>query len=160
MALEILFYVVVVLYSVILHEISHGLMAYSMGDPTAKYAGRLTLNPIKHLDMFGSVLLPIMTYLGGGFLFGYAKPVPYNPLNLSDQKYGPAKVALAGPLSNILLAVLFGLVIRFIPGIPLDLELLFARIVYLNLGLAIFNLVPIQPLDGHWLLLTFLPDSM
>src|SRR3989338_334264 len=96
-------YILAVLYSVILHEISHGLMAYSMGDQTAKHAGRLTLNPIKHLDMFGSVLLPLVTFFAGGFIFGYAKPVPYNPLNLNDQKYGPAKVAAAGPLSNLFL---------------------------------------------------------
>lgn len=158
--LEIIFFVIVVLYSVIFHEISHGLMALSLGDTTAKNAGRLTLNPIKHLDMFGSILLPLVTWYIGGFVFGYAKPVPYNPLNLRDQRYGPAKVAAAGPLSNLLLAILFGLVLRFLPPHVASIE--FARalafIVRLNLVLAIFNLVPIQPLDGHWLLLTFLPD--
>src|SRR3989344_3815513 len=117
MVVQIIFYAVVILYSVILHEIAHGLMALSMGDSTAKYAGRLTLNPVKHLDLFGSVLLPLMTFLAGGFIFGYAKPVPYNPLNLNDQKYGPAKVAAAGPLSNFMLAVLIGLFLRFAPGI-------------------------------------------
>ena len=153
------FYAFVVLYSVILHELSHGLMAQSMGDPTAKYAGRLTLNPFKHLDLFGSILLPLLTYYTGGFIFGYAKPVPYNPLNLSDQKYGPAKVAAAGPLSNILLAVLFGLVLRFSPSVAGNLILadFLKFIVNINLMLAIFNLIPIQPLDGHWLLFTFLP---
>ena len=158
--LQTIFYIFVVLYSVILHEISHGLAAYSMGDPTAKYAGRLTLNPIKHIDLFGSVLLPLMGYLAGGFLFGYAKPVPYNPLNLNDQRYGPAKVAAAGPLSNLLLAVLFGLFIRFVPGVLENVVLadLLGFVVYLNIGLGVFNLLPFYPLDGHHLFLSFLPD--
>ena len=157
--LEIAFVAVAFLYSVIIHEISHGLMAQSMGDTTARDAGRLTLNPIKHLDLFGSILLPLMLIvIRSPFLFGYAKPVPYNPLNLSDQKYGPAKVAIAGPLSNFILAILFGLVLRFLPDSvgPL-LPGLLAYVVRINLLLAVFNLVPIQPLDGHWLLLTFLP---
>ena len=147
------------LYSVVIHEVSHGAVAYSMGDPTAKNLGRLTLNPLKHLDMFGSVLLPLISFFLGGFIFGYAKPVPYNPLNLRDRKYGAAKVALAGPASNVLLAVLFGLTLRFLPDIfssSLVPELL-GIVVMLNLFLAIFNLFPIPPLDGHWLLMTFLP---
>ena len=114
--LEVAFVAVAFLYSVIIHEISHGLMAQSMGDTTARDAGRLSLNPIKHLDLFGSILLPLMLLaIRSPFLFGYAKPVPYNPLNLSDQRYGQAKVAMAGPLSNFILAILFGLVLRFLP---------------------------------------------
>lgn len=154
--IQTILYIIIVLYSVILHEISHGLMAQSMGDDTAKNAGRLTLNPIPHLDLVGSILMPIITYQFG-FIFGYAKPVPYNPQNLSDRKYGPAKVAIAGPLSNLLLAVLFGMIVRFVPHMPINLISLFRDTVKLNIGLAIFNLVPIPPLDGHWLLLTFLP---
>lgn len=160
---ELLFGIVAFIFSVIIHEISHGLMAQSMGDTTARDAGRLSLNPIKHIDLFGSILLPLMMivlarYTGFPVVFGYAKPVPYNPLNLSDQKYGPAKVAIAGPLSNLILAVLFGLVLRFLPGLEGSLLYdLFSDVVYINLLLAVFNLVPIQPLDGHWLLLTFLP---
>ena len=155
----ILFYVVVLVFSVILHELAHGLVAYSMGDTTAKDAGRLTLNPIPHIDLFGSILLPLLTYQFG-FLVGYAKPVPYNPYNLNDRKYGPAKVAAAGPLANLFLAVLFGLVLRFVPDQYLapQLQQMFTLVVLLNLQLMVFNLVPIQPLDGHWLLLTFLPD--
>ena len=107
--------ILVVLFSIVLHEVAHGAVANHLGDPTAKNLGRLTLNPFKHLDLFGSVLLPLMTFFIGGFVFGYAKPVPYNPNNLSDRKYGPARVALAGPLTNIAIAVLFGLVIRFLP---------------------------------------------
>ncbi len=158
-ALIVVFWIVALLYSVVIHEVSHGAVAYSLGDPTAKNLGRLTLNPIKHLDMFGSFILPLISFWLGGFIFGYAKPVPYNPLNLRDQKYGPAKVAVAGPLSNIALAILFGLTLRFLPDIfssSLVPELL-SIVVILNLFLAVFNLFPIPPLDGHWLLLTFLP---
>lgn len=158
--LAVIFKILVVLFSVVLHEVSHGAMANSMGDNTAKDLGRLTLNPFKHLDLFGSIILPVFTLLLGGFVFGYAKPVPYNPANLRDRKYGPAKVALAGPLVNLIIAVLFGLILRFL---PLSLQAtalpgLLSFIVMLNLVLAIFNLMPIPPLDGHWLLLTFLPD--
>ena len=158
-ALITIFWVVALLYSVVIHEVSHGAVANSLGDPTAKNLGRLTLNPLKHLDMFGSVLLPLISFFLGGFIFGYAKPVPYNPLNLSDRKYGSAKVAIAGPASNVALAVLFGLTLRFLPDIfstSLIPELL-SIVVTLNLFLAIFNLFPIPPLDGHWLLMTFLP---
>src|SRR5436190_1548896 len=109
--LEIIFGILVFLYSVIIHEVSHGFMALSMGDTTARDQGRLTFNPIPHIDMIGSVLLPLFLILAHApFVFGYAKPVPYNPLRLSDRKYGPLKVALAGPASNLLLAVLFGMV--------------------------------------------------
>lgn len=158
-ALTAIFWIVALIYSVVIHEVSHGAVAYSLGDPTAKNLGRLTLNPIKHLDMFGSFLLPLLTFFLGGFIIGYAKPVPYNPLNLRDRKYGPAKVAIAGPTSNIALAVLFGLTLRFLPDVfstSLVPELL-GIVVILNLFLAIFNLFPIPPLDGHWLLFTFLP---
>jgi Zn-dependent protease len=155
----LLFQIVVLIYSVVIHEVAHGLMANSLGDQTAKHLGRLTLNPIKHLDMFGSFLLPFFLYLSHLPIFGYAKPVPYNPHNLNDQKYGPAKVAFAGPAANLILAVLFGLFLRFLPdalsaGMMPDL---LKYIVSLNLVLAIFNLIPIPPLDGHWLLMTFLP---
>lgn len=158
-----IFYIVVLLYSVTIHEVSHGLMANSLGDPTAKNLGRLTLNPIKHLDLFGSIILPLsLLILQVPFLFGYAKPVPYNPDNLSDRRFGPVKVALAGPASNILLALLFGLTLRFfgelLPSV-LMVEL-FKNIVWLNLVLAVFNLFPVPPLDGHWILMAFLPPSM
>ena len=155
-----IFRIVVLLYSVVLHELAHGLAARSLGDMTAEREGRLTLNPIPHLDLFGSVLLPLLTLGIGGFLFGYAKPVPYNPDALIDRKYGPAKVALAGPGVNIVLAVLFGLCIRFF-GVAMSPVLLqmFALVVWINLILAVFNLMPVPPLDGHWLLMTFLPAS-
>ena len=151
--------ILAVLFSIVLHEVAHGAMAFSLGDNTAKNLGRLTLNPIKHLDIFGSVLLPLMTFFVGGFILGYAKPVPYNPNNLTDQKYGPAKVAAAGPLTNIVVAVLFGLVLRFASGfLPLSMAEVFQFIVFMNLILAVFNLMPIPPLDGHWFVLTFVPN--
>lgn len=158
--LFVIFQILVVLFSVVIHEVSHGLMAYSLGDPTAKRLGRLTLNPLPHLDLFGSILLPMLTWALGGFIFGYAKPVPYNPLLLRDRKYGPAKVGFAGPASNIVIALVFGLILRFLP-LSLQstiLPSLFSFIVLLNLILAIFNLLPVPPLDGHWLLLTAIPD--
>ena len=112
-----IFSLVILLFSVIIHELAHGYIAYSLGDPTAKYAGRLTLNPIKHLDPFGSVILPLILFISGSpILFGWAKPVPVNPYNFKDQKWGSLKVAIAGPITNIALAVFFGLLIRFIPS--------------------------------------------
>ena len=157
-----IFYIVVILYSVTIHEVSHGLMANSLGDPTAKNLGRLTLNPIKHLDLFGSVILPFVLFVTTGFAFGYAKPVPYNPHNLNDRKYGPVKVAMAGPTSNFVLALLFGLILRFMPDVFTTslVPELFSRIVMINLVLGVFNMFPIPPLDGHWLLMTFLPPRL
>lgn len=152
------FQIVVLIYSVVLHELAHGLMARSMGDTTAERDGRLTLNPIPHLDLFGSILLPLMTRAFGGFMFGYAKPVPYNPDALDDPAWGPAKVGMAGPLANISLAVLAGLVIRFAGDSfsPIMLMLL-GYVVWINVVLAFFNLIPVPPLDGHWLLMTLIP---
>ena len=152
------FQIVVLIYSVVLHELAHGLVARSMGDRTAEDMGRLTLNPFKHLDPFGSLFLPMLSQLTLGFMFGYAKPVPYDPNNLSDRIYGPAKVALAGPMTNLALAGIATIAIRTAgPVLGLAVVGLLGYIVWLNLILAIFNLMPIPPLDGHWLLMTFLP---
>lgn len=159
-----IFFLIVLLFSVIIHELAHGYVAYSLGDPTAKYAGRLTLNPLKHLDPFGSVILPLMflffSFLPGGrpFIFGWAKPVPINPYNFKDQKWGTLKVSTAGPLSNFAVAIVFGLFIRFFdyPQIA-PLIQLFSIIVFLNILLGLFNLIPIPPLDGSWILFRFLP---
>lgn len=155
-----IFGIIVFLYSVVIHEVSHGLMARSLGDNTAQNMGRLTLNPIKHLDAFGSIILPLLLILvRSPFVFGYAKPVPYNPDNLTDKRYGPSKVAFAGPAANLILAILFGLVLRLLGDSFLSVTMaqLLQYIVWINLVLALFNLIPIPPLDGHWLLLTFLP---
>lgn len=154
-----LFHVAVLIAAVTIHELSHGLAANAMGDPTARSLGRLTLNPLRHLDLFGSILLPFLLYMTGLPVFGYAKPVPYNPLNLNDQRWGPAKVALAGPLSNLMLALLFGLTFRFLPDVFSSslVPTLFIVIIYVNILLAVFNLFPIPPLDGHWILFSLLP---
>lgn len=159
-AFFIVFYLAVLIFSVMVHEISHGYMAERLGDPTARLAGRLTLNPLKHIDPFGSVLLPILLILvGSPLLLGWAKPVPYNPNNLyKDYKYGPLKVALAGPAANIALLIFFGLVARFGFGILSPILVgIFGFVAFLNTFLAVFNLVPIPPLDGSKILTLFLP---
>ena len=164
--MEFLFLIVILIFSVVVHEVSHGVVANSLGDPTAKNAGRLTLNPIPHLDPIGSLLVPgflilMSTMTGGGFIFGWAKPVPVNPFNLRD-RFGSAKVSLAGPGSNLLVALVFGIALRFLPIFELNPMLFegFVSIVYINILLALFNLIPIPPLDGSHILFTFLPDSM
>ena len=164
-ATQFIFQIAVLIFSVVIHEVSHGYAALALGDRTAKEAGRLTLNPLKHLDPFGSVLLPLFTLFLGGFVFGWAKPVPYNPYNLKNQKWGPALVGAAGPAANIGLALVFGLLLRFLPGfsegIPSNFLFNFlsvaSTITLLNLVLAIFNLVPIPPLDGSKVLFSVLP---
>ncbi|MCK4473802.1 site-2 protease family protein [Candidatus Parcubacteria bacterium] len=167
MLLEYIFLIVILIFSIVIHEVSHGAMANYLGDPTAKNAGRLTLNPIKHLDPIGSVIVPIFLILmikltGGGIIFGWAKPVPINPYNFKDQKYGSAKVAIAGPASNLAIALVFGLALRFLPVLAgfQGLYMMFSFIVYINILLAIFNLLPVPPLDGSHILFTFLPQKM
>lgn len=187
------FYFLTLLYSVIVHEVSHGVMALWLGDTTAKYADRLNLNPIKHIDPFGSVLLPALLILTTGSAFGWAKPVPYNPYNLKDQKWGPLWVALAGPGSNLLAATLAAIAAHMLPlaslakqdivtrfiqavygsGSFLDRFGLFAEaisgsfpqvlfglllvIIFWNVVLACFNLLPFPPLDGSKLLYVLFP---
>lgn len=163
--MEELFFVVILIFSVILHEIAHGYTALSLGDPTAKNAGRLTLNPIPHIDIFGSVLLPLLLVITNSpILFGWAKPVPVNPHNLRDRKYGSAKVSFAGPAANLAIVLVFGLLLRFfstpLSDISTNLVLFFSQIVLLNLALALFNLLPIPPLDGSHILFDFLPRSL
>lgn len=157
-------YFIFVILSAIIHEYAHGWAAWKLGDNTAKYAGRLTLNPLAHIDKWGTIFMPIILYLisGGSFVFAYAKPVPYNPYNLKYSKWGPALVGLAGPLSNILVAVIFSLCLRFVDinsslagGI---IYLFFLNIIQINILLAVFNLVPIPPLDGSKILFAVLPD--
>ena len=165
--LSLLFFFIAIIPSAIIHEYAHGWTADQLGDPTAKYAGRLTLDPRAHIDKFGTIILPLiflfLAFVGlGGFVFAYAKPVPYNPYNLKNQKWGPALVAVAGPLSNIILAFLFGLTLQVFYkmgiGNQLFLTLMFV-LVQANVLLAIFNLVPIPPLDGSKILYAVLPDS-
>lgn len=159
MQIDYIFPIIIFIFSVIIHEVSHGYVAYMQGDNTAKFAGRLTLNPIPHIDMFGSIILPLLLIFSGSpMVIGWAKPVPFNPYNLRNQKWGEALVALAGPLSNIFIAVVFGLLIRF--SVFPDLINPFIYIVFINLVLATFNLVPIPPLDGSKILFSVLPYSM
>ena len=152
-----IFSLIILLFSIIMHEIAHGSVALRLGDPTAKNAGRLTLNPLKHIDTFGTILLPLLLVLiRSPFVVGWAKPVPVNPYNFRDQRWGSLKVSVAGPATNFLIAVIFGLAIRFIP-LPETLEFLFGLIVIYNFVLALFNLIPIPPFDGSHILFSVLP---
>lgn len=180
---EIILFLAVLIMSAVIHEVSHGLVAYWLGDPTAKYMGRLTLNPISHLDPFGSILLPLLLlFVHSPILFASAKPVPYNPYNLRNQKYGPALVGAAGPASNLIIALVFGIFLRLFMIFGLvsinDLQnviggifqgggflgtgssviaITFVLIIFVNVLLAFFNLIPIPPLDGSKLLFAVLP---
>lgn len=157
MQVDIIFGLVVLIISVVLHEVAHGYMANWLGDPTARLQGRLTLNPISHVDPVGSIGLPgLLLMLQSPMLIGYAKPVPYNPDNLPG-KYDEGLVAFAGPGTNIIIALIFGLAIRF-GGVAMPAELIeaFAMVAYINLVLALFNLIPVPPLDGSKVLSTLL----
>jgi len=146
--------------SVVIHEVSHGYAARSMGDKTAEYAGRLTLNPIPHIDLWGSIIIPaILVFSNAGFIIGWAKPVPVNPYNLKNGKWGDAWVSFAGPLSNFVLALFFGLAARF-DLVPFSVMPIVASIIIINLVLAVFNMVPIPPLDGSKILFAFLPPRL
>lgn len=157
--MNFIFYFLIIVPSAIIHEYAHGWVADMLGDPTARHAGRLTINPMAHIDPWGTILMPIMLSLAtnGAFMFAYAKPVPYNPYNLKNQKWGPSMVALAGPLANLLLAIAFAIVVRLLPG--LEITSVLAVIVYANVMLTVFNLVPIPPLDGSKILYAVLPSS-
>jgi Zn-dependent protease len=154
------FQIIVLIFSAVIHEISHGFTAEKLGDPTARLAGRLTLNPFKHLEFFGSFILPLSLYFlsGGRFIFGWAKPVPYNPLNLKNPLRGGALIALAGPLSNFIIAIVFGIILNIV-GLNSPISSLFLIIIYINVLLGVFNLVPIPPLDGSKVLFGILPNK-
>jgi len=148
--------------SIVIHEMAHGYAANALGDPTARLAGRLSGNPLVHLDPLGSVIIPALLFFGNaGILFGWAKPVPYNPYNLSNKKYGEALVAAAGPAVNILLAFIFAMIIRSadIFGLSDSFVGLASYIVYINILLACFNMIPFPPLDGSKILMALLPFS-
>ncbi len=161
MEINLIFSIAVLFLSIIVHEVSHGFAALFLGDPTAKYAKRLTLNPISHIDPLGSIVVPILTSLiPGNFVFGWAKPVPFNPYNLRWKKWGEAFVAFAGPLSNILIALVASVVFRLSQIGYFDLGAsagLLLIIVIVNISLAIFNLMPIPPLDGSKIFFALLP---
>lgn len=151
--------------AIVLHEVSHGYMAYRLGDTTAKDRGRLTLNPLKHIDPFGTILLPLLMIAMFGFGFGYAKPVPINPHRFRDYRKGLFLTGIAGPAANLALAVVASLIVRFLEGFGLDAgttgELITVGVylfAYMNLMLMFFNLIPLPPLDGSRILPLFLSD--
>jgi Zn-dependent protease len=148
----------VLLFSIVIHEVAHGSVAYSLGDSTAKDAGRLTLNPISHLDPIGSIILPIFLIFLGGPIIGWAKPVPINPYNFNDQKWGEVKVSIAGPLANFSLALIFGLLVMFV-NLPESFLVVSLLVIFYNVVLGLFNLIPIPPLDGSHILFNLLGDK-
>ena len=163
MGADAIILIIVLIMSVVLHEVAHGYAAYKLGDPTAKLQGRLSLNPLVHLDPLMSVLVPVMLVLSGSpFLFGAAKPVPYNPYNFSDQKWGEAKVAAAGPAVNVLIAVVFGVLIQLSDtlGLSQTFVSLSYSIIVMSIFLALFILLPITPLDGSKILPVILPFEL
>jgi Zn-dependent protease len=152
--------IAILIMSVVMHELSHGYVAELLGDPTPRLQGRLTINPMKHLELFGSLIVPLITSVAG-FTFGWAKPIQWNPYNIHNKRIGELLISLAGPTANILIAFVFGLVIRFGVGIfSLAFIYISSYIVAINISLAIFNLVPIPPLDGSKILFSLLPPHM
>ncbi len=147
---------IILIFSVVLHEVAHGYTAKWQGDETASMLGRLSPNPLRHIDMFGSVVLPTLTYMLGGFVLGWAKPVPIEPRNFRNQRWGEGLVAIAGPATNILLAIIFSFLIR---NFSLNQASLYvaSSVVLINIVLAIFNLIPIPPLDGSRVLSSLFP---
>ncbi|MBI4021891.1 MAG: site-2 protease family protein [Candidatus Andersenbacteria bacterium] len=142
--------------AVILHEVAHGYAALRLGDPTAYYAGRLTLNPVKHIDLWGTILIPgFLILAGSGFVIGWAKPVPVNYYNLRGGRWGPLLVAIAGPATNLMLLAFFGWLVRLSPA-GTALPYLFYTVAVVNGVLMLFNLIPIPPLDGSKVLYVFL----
>ncbi|OGR05149.1 MAG: hypothetical protein A3K23_04190 [Desulfobacca sp. RBG_16_58_9] len=151
---------VVLLFSVIVHEVAHGYVALRNGDPTARMLGRITMNPIPHIDPIGTILLPLLLLASGaGIIFGWAKPVPVNPLNYRNYRWGELTVSAAGPLSNLALAVLFSYLFRLGWG-NMGLLMLAGFGVKINIFLALFNLIPIPPLDGSHILAILLPPNL
>ncbi len=158
--MEIIIFIIILIGSVIVNEVAHGYMADRLGDPTARLAGRLTLNPLVHLDFVGSLIVPLITSFMG-FTFGWAKPVPYNPYNLKNKRTGELLIALAGPVSNFILATIFSIIIRIMvdtPGYGPYIQIM-SYIVLINIVLGIFNLIPVPPLDGSKILFSILPDQ-
>ncbi len=161
--MDFIFAIIILIMSVVIHEVAHGYVANMFGDPTARLQGRLTLNPIKHLDLFGSIIVPFLTFSASGVIFGWAKPVEINPYNMKSRRMGELFTAFAGPASNLILAIIFSIILRS----NLSHSFLtsgFGQICYIivitNLTLAIFNLIPIPPLDGSKVLFALLPPRL
>lgn len=159
---------VILVYSAILHEIAHGLVAEKFGDPTARLAGRITLNPKNHIDLYMTIILPLITFYFTGIILGGAKPVPVDPFNLQDGRKDLALVSLAGPVTNFILAIIFSLICHILfPGLSLSqilasnfLGFILGNAAYINLALGIFNLMPVPPLDGSKIFALLLPESI
>lgn len=159
--METVIIVLILLFSSVLHEFMHGFTAYKLGDPTAKLLGRLTLNPLAHIDPFTSVLLPaLLIFSGSPIIFGAAKPVPVNPAFLKEGRKDFAIVALAGPLTNITIAIIFSFILKLVPFSSYFFVSFFQQVVIYNLMLAIINLIPIPPLDGSRIFSVILPSNL
>jgi len=155
--MDLLLFYPLFLFSLSFHEAAHGYVAEKLGDNTARLMGRVTLNPLPHMDIIGTVFLPIMGILTGAPVIGWGKPVPFNPHNLRNKKWGPSLVALAGPASNFLIALIVGLALRFLTLTDSYLIIFLGYFVWINLLLGIFNLMPIPPLDGSHLFAVIFP---
>lgn len=155
---------VILVFSIVVHEVAHGYAAYRLGDPTAAHSNRLTLNPIAHVDLFGSIILPaILIFSGSPVVLGWAKPVPFNPYYFKNYKRGVMITGAAGPISNFVLAMIGGvclfLVSYIFPQSPAIVEWSLVRFIAINIGLGVFNLIPIPPLDGSRILYGLLPSQ-
>lgn len=158
--MDVIVSLIVLAFSIILHEVAHGYVAYRLGDPTAKNARRLTLNPMAHIDPLGTVVLPLLLVITRSpVLFGWAKPVPYNPAYFRDPKKGTMLVGAAGPLTNLALAVIAALFFRLLAPSGLLADFLLKACV-INVILALFNLIPIPPLDGSRVMVGLLPPDL
>jgi Zn-dependent protease len=161
MSIDTIFYILILIYSIIVHEVAHGQMADLFGDRTARNAGRLTMNPLPHIDLLGSIMLPVLSFISfSGLLIGWAKPVPYNPYNLKNQKWGEPLVAAAGVLANFALACFFAIVCKILifqgfGGTPI--VSLLAVTVLINISLGLFNLLPLPPFDGLRIIVSLFP---